>query len=219
MTESAPIERLSLHAEVTQRLREMIVDGRLRPGERIAEMELAHQLRVSRTPIREALKVLTAEGLVQLMPLRGAVVRRFTARDARDMLDVIALLEEYAGRRACEADPARIDAILRLHEQMRERFLARDRRPYFELNQQIHHALIALADNESLALTHDMLSKRMRALRYSGNSRPDHWDAAMEDHERMMQALRARDPDALSAAMGAHIRNTWTRIAPLLPPA
>lgn len=216
MNTAAPIERLSLHAEVTNRLRDMIVQGQLAPGERIQEMELAQQMKVSRTPIREALKVLTAEGLVQLMPLRGAVVRQFSAKDARDMLEVIALLEEFAGLKACKADADRIDAVLRLHEDMLRLYEARDRRAYFERNQQIHHALIALANNDSLALTHDMLSKRMRSLRYSGNSSPENWAAALQDHERMMHALRQRDGQALSRAMGEHIRKTWDRIAPVL---
>lgn len=214
MNTAEPIERLSLHEEVTNRLRDMIVQGLLAPGERIQEMALAHQLKVSRTPIRDALKVLTAEGLVQLLPLRGAVVRQFSAKDARDMLEVIALLEEYAGVKACQASEERIQAVLALHEDMLRLYEARDRRAYFERNQQIHQALIALADNDSLSLTHDMLSKRMRSLRYSGNSSAENWAAALQDHEEMAKALRQRDGQALSQAMGEHIRKTWTRIAP-----
>jgi DNA-binding GntR family transcriptional regulator len=214
MNTAEPIERLSLHEEVTNRLRDMIVQGVLAPGERIQEMALAHQLKVSRTPIRDALKVLTAEGLVQLLPLRGAVVRQFSGKDARDMLEVIALLEEYAGVKACQASDERIEAVLALHEDMLRLYEARDRRAYFERNQQIHQALIALADNDSLSLTHDMLSKRMRSLRYSGNSSAGNWAAAVQDHEVMAEALRQRDGPALSRAMGEHIRKTWTRIAP-----
>lgn len=216
MNTAAPIERLTLHEEVTNRLRDMIVQGQLAPGERIQEMALAQQLKVSRTPIRDALKVLTAEGLVQLLPLRGAVVRQFTAKDARDMLEVIALLEEYAGHQACQASDARIEAVLALHQDMVRLYGLQDRRAYFERNQQIHQALIALADNDSLTLTHDMMSKRMRSLRYSGNSSAENWAAALQDHEAMAQALRQRDGQALSRAMGEHIRKTWERIAPLL---
>lgn len=214
MNTAEPIERLTLHEEVTNRLRDMIVQGLLAPGERIQEMALAQQLKVSRTPIRDALKVLTAEGLVQLLPLRGAEVRQFSAKDARDMLEVIALLEEYAGLKACQASDARIEAVLALHEDMLKLYASRDRRAYFERNQQIHQALIALADNDSLSLTHDMLSKRMRSLRYSGNSSPENWAAALQDHEEMARALRQRDGQALSRAMGEHIRRTWVRIAP-----
>jgi DNA-binding GntR family transcriptional regulator len=206
------IERVSLHEEVTHRLRDMIVSLRLRPGERIQELEVAQLLGVSRTPVREAIKVLTAEGLVELLPLRGAIVKAFSAKDARDMLEVIALVEAYAGERACQADPARIDAILQMHQEMKVLFEARERLAYFALNQRIHEALIALADNDTLSMTHATLSKRMRSLRYSGNSTPENWNAAMAEHEQMMQALAARDGQALSRIMGEHIRNTWPRI-------
>jgi DNA-binding GntR family transcriptional regulator len=185
---------------------------RLRPGERIQELEVAQLLGVSRTPVREAIKVLTAEGLVELLPLRGAIVKAFSAKDARDMLEVIALVETYAGERACQADPARIDAILEMHQEMKRLFEARQRLAYFALNQRIHEALIALADNDTLSMTHATLSKRMRSLRYSGNSTPENWTAAMSEHEQMMVALAARDGQALSRIMGEHIRNTWPRI-------
>jgi DNA-binding GntR family transcriptional regulator len=190
----------------------MIVSLRLPPGERIQEMEVAQLLGVSRTPVREAIKVLTAEGLVELLPLRGAIVKAFSAKDARDMLEVIALVETYAGERACQADPARIDAILEMHQEMKRLFEARQRLAYFALNQRIHEALIALADNDTLSMTHATLSKRMRSLRYSGNSTPENWTAAMSEHEQMMVALAARDGQALSRIMGEHIRNTWPRI-------
>lgn len=211
-----PIARIPLHEEVTQRLRDMIVESRLKPGERIQEMEVAQLLGVSRTPIREAIKVLTAEGLVELLPLRGAIVKAFSAQDARNMLDVIAVLEEFAGQRACMASQDRIDAILHKHQQMSRHFAARERSAYFALNQQIHQDLIALADNETLSMTHAILSKRMRSLRYIGNGVPAHWDAAMAEHKLMMEALAARDGTRLSQAMGEHIRNTWPRIKDVL---
>ena len=206
------IERVPLHEEVTNRLRDMIVSLRLPPGERIQEMEVAQLLGVSRTPVREAIKVLTAEGLVELLPLRGAIVKAFSAKDARDMLEVIALVETYAGERACQADPARIEAILEMHQEMKLFFEARQRLEYFSLNQRIHEALIALADNDTLSMTHATLSKRMRSLRYSGNSTPENWSAAMAEHDQMMAALAARDGPALARIMGEHIRNTWPRI-------
>ncbi len=213
----AQIARTPLHEEVTSRLRDMIVESQLKPGERIQEMQLAQQLGVSRTPIREALKVLTSEGLVELLPLRGAIVKVFSDRDARDMLDVIALLEAFAGERACQAEPARIDAILDMHRQMRVLYDKRQRLEYFVLNQQIHEALIALADNETLSLTHATLSKRMRSLRYSGNSSPENWAAALGEHEAMMVALEQRDGPALAEAMRSHINNTWPRVRLSMP--
>ncbi|MCZ4315973.1 GntR family transcriptional regulator [Comamonadaceae bacterium G21597-S1] len=208
----AQIARIPLHEEVTNRIRDMIVESKLAPGERIQEMQLAQQLGVSRTPIREALKVLTAEGLVELLPLRGAIVKVFTDKDARDMLDVIALIEAFAGERACQADAARIDEVIDMHRRMRTLYDQRQRLDYFVLNQRIHEALVALADNDTLSQTHATLSKRMRSLRYSGNSGAENWAAAMAEHEQMIAALERRDAAALARAMREHIQNTWPRI-------
>jgi DNA-binding GntR family transcriptional regulator len=149
---------------------------------------------------------------VELLPLRGAIVKAFSAKDARDMLDVIALLEEHAGRLAVQAPEDKVAEVLALHAQMAQLYARGERPAYFKLNQQIHQALIALADNEALRTSHATLSKRMRGLRYRGNSEPGHWAAAMAEHEAMMQALARRDGAALARSMGEHIRNTWPRI-------
>lgn len=206
------IARPALHEEVTARLRDLIVENRIQPGERVPELEVAARLGVSRTPIREALKVLAAEGLVEMQPLRGAIVKAFSAKDAQDMLRVIALLEEHAGREACTAPASDIAAVQALHERMRAHHRRRERQPYFLLNQQIHQAIVALARNDTLSAMHAQLGQRMRRIRYVGNSEPANWDAAMAEHEAMMQALAARDADAMAAAMRAHLLNTWPRI-------
>ena len=201
-----------LYEEVAELLRERIFQQELAPGSWIDELKLAEQYGISRTPMREALKVLAAEGLVEMQPLRGAIVRGFSAKDAQDMLRVIALLEEFAGREACGAPAADIAAVQALHERMREHHRRRERQPYFALNQQIHQAIVALARNETLSAMHAQLGQRMRRIRYVGNSEPANWDAAMAEHEAMMQALAARDADAMAAAMRAHLLNTWPRI-------
>ncbi len=210
-----PIARSSLHDEVTNRVRDMIVEGRLPAGSGIAELELAGQLGVSRTPLREALKVLAAEGLVELLPGRGAVVKAVTAKDAQDMLALIALLEEQAGRAACNASDEDIAAIVALHERMRGHFARRERLEYFRLNQDIHNAIVHAAGNPTLAMLHGNLRTRMRRLRYVGNEAPDNWAAAMAEHETFIDALKARDADALSRSLRAHLENTWPRVAAL----
>ncbi len=209
----APIRRGSLHEEVAARVRDMIVDGRLAAGAPIAELDLARQLGISRTPLREALKVLASEGLVELHPGRGAVVRVFTAKDAQDMLAVIALLEEHAGRAACRASDAEIDAIVALHDRMREHYARRERPEYFRLNQEIHNAIVRAAGNPTLAMLHGILRARMRRIRYVGNQSPEFWSAAMAEHEGFVDALRARDADRLARLLREHLENTWPRIA------
>ena len=212
-----PIPRGSLHEEVTARVRDMIVDGTLAAGSAIAELDLARQLGVSRTPLREALKVLASEGLVELLPGRGAVVKVFTAKDAQDMLALIALLEEHAGRQACRASDAEIAAIVALHEQMRVHYERRERPEYFRLNQEIHNAIVRAAGNPTLAMLHGILRARMRRIRYIGNQAPEHWSAAMAEHEAFINALRARDGDALARLLRQHLENTWPRVSSVIP--
>lgn len=212
MNPKDPIARTSLHAEVTARLRSLIVESFIKPGERVPELEISKDMGVSRTPIREALKVLASEGLVELLPLRGAVVKSFSAKDAADMLEVMGMLESFAAQKACQAEQKRIDQVLAMHEKMKVLYTKGKRPEYFELNQKIHDALVDMADNESLTMVHSTLSKRMRSLRYSGNSTPDHWRGALEDHELIAQALGQRDAKKMKKAVEAHFENTIKRV-------
>ncbi|MEO8507597.1 MAG: GntR family transcriptional regulator [Betaproteobacteria bacterium] len=208
-----PIARGSLHDEVTTRIRDMIVDGRLEPGAAIPELELARQLGISRTPLREALKVLASEGLVELLPRRGAVVKAFTPKDAQDMLALIALLEEHAGVAACSASDGEIAEILALHAEMRVHYDQRERPEYFRLNQEIHNAIVRAAGNPTLSMLHGILRTRMRRIRYIGNQAPEHWSAAMAEHETFIDALRARDGPRLGRLLREHLNNTWPRVS------
>lgn len=212
MNPKDPIARTSLHAEVTARLRSLIVESYIKPGERVPELEISKDMGVSRTPIREALKVLASEGLVELLPLRGAVVKSFSAKDAADMLEVMGMLESFAAQKACQAEQKRIDQVLAMHEKMKVLYTKGKRPEYFELNQKIHDALVEMADNESLTMVHNTLSKRMRSLRYSGNSTPDHWRGALDDHELIAQALAQRDAKKMKKAVEAHFENTIQRV-------
>jgi DNA-binding GntR family transcriptional regulator len=212
MNPKDPIARTSLHAEVTARLRSLIVESYIKPGQRVPELEISKDMGVSRTPIREALKVLASEGLVELLPLRGAVVKSFSAKDAADMLEVMGMLESFAAQKACQAEQKRIDQVLAMHEKMKVLYTKGKRPEYFELNQKIHDALVDMADNDSLTMVHNTLSKRMRSLRYSGNSTPDHWRGALGDHELIAQALEQRDAKKMKKAVEAHFENTIKRV-------
>ncbi|MDP3190681.1 GntR family transcriptional regulator [Rhodoferax sp.] len=212
-SEVVRIERPTLHNVVVSRIRDMIIEGQLPTGVRIHEGRVGQQLGVSRTPLREALKVLANEGLVELIPNRGATVRKLTAKEVRDMLAVLTTLEELAGSLTCQnASDADIQEVRRQHDEMLKFYSARDRLPYFKLNQQIHSALISLSGNESLAMVHDILQSRMKQIRYLGHRTEDQWAAAVADHEDMIGALEARDGQRLSAAMANHLARTWERI-------
>ncbi|WP_263771578.1 GntR family transcriptional regulator [Propionivibrio soli] len=208
-----PIERPTLHNVVVSRIRDMIIEGQLPVGARIHEGQLGQQLGVSRTPLREALKVLATEGLIELIPSRGAFVRKLTIKDARDMLDVLSTLEAMAGPMACQnASDDDIREVRRLHNEMLAYYQSRNRLEYFKRNQLIHSALISLAGNESLALVHEILQTRMKRIRFIGDKTDESWAAAVRDHEEMITALEARDGVRLAKAMLDHLSGTWERI-------
>lgn len=208
-----PIRRTALHDTLVNHLRDMIIEGNLEPGTRLHEGQLGEQLGVSRTPLREAIKYLASEGLVELVPSRGAVVKRFNARDVQDMLTVLRNLEELAGKLACrlasDADIARIRA---LHDEMISRYRAADRLQYYKLNQEIHTGIVHLADNATLRDLHQMLQTRLKRIRFIGHEGPEKWAAAVAEHEEMIAALEARDEARLSEVLGRHLANAWERV-------
>ena len=197
----------SLHGGVLSRLRDAIVEGRLTPGARVAERELCAELGVSRTPLREALKVLAAEGLVELLPNRGARVRQFTTHDVREHFEVLAALESAAGRLACaRITDAEVAAIEQLHYEMYGHYMRRELPGYFRLNQVIHASIVEAARNDALSGTYRGLTARMRQFRYSANTiARDRWGEAMREHEEMLDALRRRDGAGLASILFAHL--------------
>jgi len=208
-----PIVRPTLHDAIVARVRDMIIEGELVPGTRLHEGNLGKMLGVSRTPLREALKFLVSEGLLELSPGRGAVVRQFTAKDVHDSLIVIGNLEGLAGRLACEhATDAEIREVRQLHDRMIDMYEKRDRLPYFKLNQSIHSAILRLSKNDALVSVHSVLQARLKRIRYIGNEGPEKWAGAVADHEEMIDALEARDADRLSKVLTVHMEKTWERV-------
>ena len=197
----------TLHEEVLSRLRDLIVEGRLPPGARVPEKELCAEIGVSRTPLREALKVLAAEGLVELRPNRGARVRRFTEQDVRNLFEILAALESAAGRLACaRITDAEIAAIERLHYDMYGYYMRRELPAYFRLNQAIHLSIVEAARNPALKETYAGFTARMRQFRYSANTIVrDRWGEAMREHEQMLDALRRRDGEELGSILFNHL--------------
>jgi DNA-binding GntR family transcriptional regulator len=208
MSMHSPIHRRTLHDELVGLLRNMIIGGELRPGSRIAESRLCDHFGVSRTPLREALKVLSAEGLVQLLPNKGATVARVTRKEAEEIVPVLGAMEALAGELACAS--IHMDEIVRLrkvHTQMVEHYRFGDQESYGELNRTIHDAIIAAASNKTLSETYNMLQTRLRSLFFITPKAPPQWADAVEDHQEMMTALEARDGVRFAAIARRHIRH------------
>jgi DNA-binding GntR family transcriptional regulator len=204
----APIPRPSLHDEVVSRVRDMIVEGQLAAGLRIHEGKLCEQLGVSRTPLREALKVLAQEGLVTLLPNRGAVVTPLTVAELEQTIEVMRPLEVLAGelvvQRISDAGLAEIRA---LHHEMCAFHARGDLPNYFRANQAIHQHLVEQCGNRILTATYEGLNTRIRRFRYRANFSLERWDEAVAEHAEMLDALTARDGLRLGRLMSQHLVN------------
>ena len=206
-------EDLSLHDEILTRLRDHIVEGNLPDGSRVPERQLCEMLGISRTPLREALKVLAAEGLVELLPNRGARVRQLSEQDIAELFDVMGGLEGLAGRLACEnITDQEIAEIERLHYEMYGFYLHRDMHGYFRINQMIHQKIVEASRNTALMTAYANFAGRIRRVRYSANfaRKRERWGEAMREHETILDALRRRAGSELSDILFAHLRNKRT---------
>jgi DNA-binding GntR family transcriptional regulator len=196
----------SLHDEVSVLLREQIFAGTLAPGSFIDEAALCTSLKISRTPLREALKVLSAEGLVRHEPRRGCFVNEVSEQDLDEIFPVIAMLEGRcafeAARNASDADIAALDV---LHERLQKHAKARRINDYYATNFAIHEAIITLANNRWLAQVIADLRKILKLARLQQLHAPGRLEQSLSEHLAIYAALRARDCESADAAMRTHL--------------
>jgi DNA-binding GntR family transcriptional regulator len=213
----APVEAEAndtLQEETTRRLRDLIIQGGLKAGSRLNERELTGMLGISRTPLREATRRLASEGLVQLLPHRGAIVAPIDEDRVRDALQVMGALEAYAGEIACaRATEADVNEIRALHFEMLADRAREDHQSYFARNQAIHFKIIDCAGNEVLSQTYRMLNDRVRRVRYQANVNRERWDLAIAEHEEILDALVARDAPRLKREIANHLANKVGAVA------
>lgn len=201
-----PIGRTALAVEITNRLRQMILEGQLQPREKIREKLLTEQFGVSRTPLREALKVLAAEGLLELIPHRGTVVTEQSDAEVAEVFQVLAALEGLAGELAARnASDEDLQDIRTMTEELRRSYEDSDRPTYFRINQDIHKALLNAAGSETLVKSHELLAHRVQRARYQANLTPARWRAAVEEHEAIAEALCNRDARKTAGLMKDHL--------------
>ncbi|ABM41311.1 MULTISPECIES: GntR family transcriptional regulator [Diaphorobacter] len=196
----------SLHHQAAEMLRQQIFAGELAPGSFVDEAALCERLAVSRTPLREALKVLVAEGLLRHEPRRGCFVAEITERDLQEIFPVIALLEGRAAYEATEhAGPADIDALQVLHQRLQDHAEAGRITEYYEANYAIHEAFITLADNRWLAQVIGDLRKILRLARHQTLQVPGRLQQSLSEHRQVFAALQKGDAAAAEQAMRNHL--------------
>lgn len=203
---SGRIAQTALYQEVAERLRQRIFAHELPPGMWIDEQALAVDYGISRTPLREALKVLASEGLVTLKPRRGCYVTEISERDLDEIFPLMAMLE---GRCAFEAtqkaraeDIARLDAVHALLEKYAD---SEDKKGFFDANQEFHRAVQELADNRWLLQVIQDLRKVLKLTRLHSLSLDGRLQQSLAEHRLIMSAIKARDPQRAEKAMHAHL--------------
>lgn len=210
-------ERPALQDEVIARVRAMIEDGTLLPGSRIPERQLCAQLGVSRTPLREAFHILGTQGLIELQPRRGAVVKRLRPDEIDHMFAVLEVLEALAAQLACGLMPdEELRRIEALHIRMMAAYKRRSRPKFFEINQEIHERIVKACGNPILQRVYDGLSGQIRRIRYMPQITDAQWKVAAAEHAAIMKALKARNATALARVMREHLRTKRERVKTLL---
>lgn len=202
------MSRRPLHDELVEHLRNLIVRGTLVPGSKVQEQVLCDQFDVSRTPLREALRSLAAEGLVVLTPRRGAAIAEVTRRDLEEAFPIVGALEALAGELACQnITDSEIDRARLLQQQLVEAHECEDLAKYSAANAKIHQLILAAASNPTLTQLLKSLDGRVRRARYMVNISGVRWAAAVAEHQMILEALEARDGNKLGEILKLHIGN------------
>jgi len=195
---------------VAERVRDMILAGDLPPGERISERMLTEGLGVTRTPLREAFKILETEGLLHIVPNRGAQVSKLSPRDVDMAMELLAGLESAAAELACERGTVeQFDLVEALHQRMVTCQREGDLMGYFRINQEIHQHIIDCAHNPALSRVYQAESARVRLYRFAGNRVSERWARAVMEHEQILAALKQRQGPLLREVLRAHHLNGW----------
>jgi DNA-binding GntR family transcriptional regulator len=204
-----PIRRRPLHDEATERIRDMIVEGRLAAGEWINETELCQQLQISRTPLREALKVLATEGLVELVARRGAYVAQLSMRELVDLFEALSGIEGLAAELAAvRMSAVDLETLRQLQVRIEHRHKARDRHAYFHDNQELHKSIVRFSGNSAIVDIHARLIARVRRARYQAILSEERWSESVQEHALILAALESRDGRRASDLMRKHVAHT-----------
>ena len=208
---------LNLHEQTFQSLRAMIVEGVIEPGSKLNERALAETLLVSRTPIREAIRRLAADGLVELINNRGAIALLLNKEDVLHSFELMAELEGFSGELAANRiTKEALSEIEALHYEMLACYSRQDLSGYYKLNSQIHQHISMAAGNPVLAKTYSQVNARLQALRFRSNQDQAKWDQAVLEHKEMIGALKAADGPRMRKVLMQHLTNKKNAILNLL---
>lgn len=211
--EDRMILRPSLHDQLVERLRQMIVETELVPGQRIDEKKLCEQFAISRTPLREALKVMASEGLVELLSNRSPRVSPLTPEMVGDLFRFISWLDRQAGELAVEkVTDKHLRDLHKIHKQMMRLYEKGDRVEYYRLNRALHTGIVEIVDNAVFTATYSNLMAQSQRARFIAIQAPDHWSRGTQEHEEILALLAKRDGPALGQLLMEHVSETGRRV-------
>ena len=204
--ESIKVE--SLESQVSFRIREMIRQRILTKGEKVKERELCEQLGVSRTPVREALRTLKSEGLIDIIPNKGAFVSEPSIENIREIFEVMTLLEGEASRLAAErVTDDELKKLESIHKELKLHHAEKNSERYLEANTQCHKFIRSLAKNQLLYELIRSLQDKILLYRSQQLNKEGRFDQSIKEHEELLLAFRNRDAKAAELAMKKHLKN------------
>ena len=211
------LQRAGLHEQAAHRLKLLIIKGALQPGQVLNEVELAGQLGISRTPLREAIKLLGAQGLLELRQNRSARVAPMQADDIEQLFEAMAGIEEFAADLAARRmSPREQKRLMTLQEQIERHHGNKSLDDYFFSNQQIHLLIVEAARNGPLQEAHALLFGRAERARYFALSRSERWDESIAEHRELASALESGDGAKAAHIIGDHVRRTGVVVKEML---
>jgi len=201
------IQKKTLHEEIANNLREMIMSGELREGDKIKENVLCDMMGISKTPLREALRVLSAEGLIRLIPNRGSYVTTPTFEEIKEMFDVMRVLEGVCARTAVEKMRDRdLSKLEKLHQKLEKNFRRKDQKEYIHQNNLYHTFLQELAGNKTLNQIVNGLRQKILLYRFQSLNLPGRFEQSIQEHRNLLAAFRDRDPKKAERLMKSHLK-------------
>lgn len=217
--EKRPISRNALHTKVVSELREMIISDQFTPGTHLQETKLCDLFNISRTPLREAFKVLEVEGLVTLKPNRGAHVTKMSLQEIGELFEVVANLERVAVELAIERlDAKKMRCLQRMHERMLGYYHDGCLRKCFQMDFDFHNKIIEFTGNSILVAQHANLMVRSQRGRYLALHSQPRWDESMQEHQQIMAAFDDRNAELAAQIMKKHVLATGVVVQTTLYP-
>ena len=195
----------------------MIVRGDIESGAPIREVVLSRKLRISRTPLREALKILASEGLVDIRRNQGARVASIDLREVKELFETVAGIERNAAELAAQrSTPQELRHLELLQDSMERTFRGGDLDTYFAINQKVHHLIVSMAHNSVLQSLHDRIFVRVRRARRFALGAHKRWEDSVEEHRQILDALRRRQPLEAGTLVERHVRETGRVIGEII---